>query len=63
MVNPNRNKNDMNTHKVKRPQNSDTKLDNREPKHKHRLETVSDDLQGFKLHSFTGPTSLPQFLK
>ena len=36
----------MNTRKVKRHQNSDTKTGKREPQQNYRLETVSNELLG-----------------
>ena len=46
LSNRNRTKNNMNTHKVKRHRNSDTKTGNREPQQNYRLGTVSDELLG-----------------
>ena len=43
----------MNTHKVKRHRNSDT----REPQLNYRLGTVSNELLGEASSSFTGTTS------
>ena len=54
--NPNRAENNMNTLKVKRHRNSDTKTGNREPQTNYRLGTVSNDLLGFKTFC-TAPTS------
>ena len=42
LSNPNRTKKCMNTRKVKRHRNSDTKTDNREPQQIYRLGTVSN---------------------
>ena len=42
LSNPNRAKNNMNTRKVKRHRNSDTKTGNREPQQNYRLGTVSN---------------------
>ena len=39
-------KNNMNTHKVKRHRNSDTKTGNREPQQNYRLGTVCNELLG-----------------
>ena len=60
--NRNRTKNDMNTHKVKRHINYDTKTGNREPQQNYRLGIVSNELLGggggLKHHQcFTAPTS------
>ena len=46
LSNRNRTKNNMNTRKVKRHRNSDTKTGNREPQQNYRLETVSIELLG-----------------
>ena len=46
LSNPNRTKNNMNKHKVKRHRNSDTKAGNREPQQNYRLVTVSNELLG-----------------
>ena len=44
--NQNRTKNNMNTRKVKRHRNSDSKTGNREPHQNYRLGTVSNELLG-----------------
>ena len=51
----------MNTNKVKRHRNSDTKTGNREPQQNDRLGTVSNELLGLKLVLCVQPH--PQFLK
>ena len=58
LSNPTRTKNDMNTPKVKRLRNSDTKTGNREPQQNYRLVKVSNELLGGGgLNMFTAPTS------
>ena len=63
LSNRNRTKNNMNTHKVKRHQNSVTKTGNIEPQQNYRLGTVSNELlEGGLKHVFRRqPRS--QFLK
>ena len=46
LSNPNRTKNNINTHKVKRHRNSHTKNSNREPQQNYRLGTVRNELLG-----------------
>ena len=46
LSNPNRTKNNMNTRKLKRHRNSDTKTCNREPQQNYRVGTVSNELPG-----------------
>ena len=46
LSNRNRTKNSMNTRKVKRHRNSDTKTGNREPQQNYRLGTASIELLG-----------------
>ena len=46
LSNQNRTKNDINTHKVKRHRNFDTKTGNREPQQIYRLGTFSNELLG-----------------
>ena len=46
LSNRNRTKYNMNTHKVKRHRNSDTKTGNREPQQNYRFGTVSNELLG-----------------
>ena len=54
--NRNRTKNNMNTHKVKRHRNSDTKTGNRDPQQNYRPGTVNNELLG-GLSMFTAPNS------
>ena len=56
----------MNTHKLKRQRNSDTKTGNGEPQHNYRLRTVRNEFLGGgggAETSFTVPTSPVQWYK
>ena len=56
LSNTTRTRNNINTRKVKRHRNSDTKIGNREPQQNNRFGTVSTELLG-GFNWFDGPTS------